>query len=89
MGVSYSSQTAVVRLEHNVAMEMIPANGNAEKAAKQPSDRNSPLIAGVPVTATSRSLELRRNERVVVAVWASDHKTRGAGAVRGKDIDGA
>jgi lipopolysaccharide export system protein LptA len=66
MGVSYSSQTAVVRLEHNVAMEMIPANGNAEKADKQPSDRNSPLIAGVPVTATSSSLELRRNERIVV-----------------------
>jgi lipopolysaccharide export system protein LptA len=66
MGVSYSSQTAVVRLEHNVAMEMIPANGNAEKADKQPSDRNSPVIAGVPVTATSSSLELRRNERVVV-----------------------
>ena len=66
VGVSYSSQTAVVRLEHNVAMEMIPANGNAGKTDKQPSNPNSPLIAGVPVTATSSSLELRRNERIVV-----------------------
>jgi lipopolysaccharide export system protein LptA len=65
MGVSYSSQTAVVRLEHNVAIEMIPANGNAEKADKL-GDRNSPFITGVPVTATSSSLELRRNERLVV-----------------------
>ena len=66
MGVSYSSQTAVVRLEHNVAIEMIPANGNVDQADKQPSNPNSPLIAGIPVTATSRSLELRRNERLVV-----------------------
>jgi len=39
MGVSYSSQTAVVRLEHNVAIEMIPADANADKSDKQSSDR--------------------------------------------------
>jgi lipopolysaccharide export system protein LptA len=65
-GVSYSSQTAVVRLEHNVAIEMIPADGNANKAPKQSSDRSSVLATGVPVSATGSSLELRRNERVVV-----------------------
>ena len=66
MGVSYSSQTAVVRLEHNVAIEMIPADGNADKAPKQSSDRSSVLATGVPVSATGSSLELRRNERLVV-----------------------
>ena len=66
MGVSYSSQTAVVRLEHNVAIEMIPADANADKAGKQSSDRNSVLVTGVPILATGSSLELRRNERLVV-----------------------
>jgi lipopolysaccharide export system protein LptA len=66
IGVSYSSQTAVVRLEHNVAIEMMPADGNADKAGKQSGDRNGALMTGVPVTATSSSLELRRNERLVV-----------------------
>ncbi len=66
MGVSYSSQTAVVRLEHNVAIEMIPAGADADKSGKGSSDRNSVLVTGVPVSATGSSLELRRNERVVV-----------------------
>ncbi len=66
LGVSYSSQTAVVRLEHNVAIEMIPADGSADKAIRQSSDHSSALMTGVPVTATSSSLELRRNERLVV-----------------------
>jgi lipopolysaccharide export system protein LptA len=66
IGVSYSSQMAVVRLEHNVAIEMIPADGSADKAVRQSSDHNGALMTGVPVTATSSSLELRRNERLVV-----------------------
>jgi len=65
-GVSYSSQTAVVRLEHSVAIEMIPANGNADKSGGRSSDGRSDLMTGVPVTATGSSLELRRNERRVV-----------------------
>jgi lipopolysaccharide export system protein LptA len=66
MGVSYSSQTAVVRLEHNVAIEMIPADSGADKADKQSTDLNSVLATRVPVSATGSSLELRRNERLVV-----------------------
>jgi len=66
MGVSYSSQTAVVRLEHDVAIEMIPADASADTAGKQSSDRNSVLATGVPVSATGSSLELRRNDWVVV-----------------------
>ena len=65
-GVSYSSQTAVVRLEHSVAIEMIPADGNADKPGGRSSDGRSDLMTGVPVTATGSSLELRRNERRVV-----------------------
>jgi LPS export ABC transporter protein LptC len=66
MGVSYSSQTSVVRLEHSVSIEMIPADGNADKASGQSGDGKSALMTGVPVAATGSSLELRRNERRVV-----------------------
>jgi LPS export ABC transporter protein LptC len=66
MGVSYSSQTTVVRLEHSVSIEMIPADGDADKAGGQSSDGKGDLMTGVPVTATGSSLELRRNERRVV-----------------------
>jgi lipopolysaccharide export system protein LptA len=66
MGVSYSSQTSVVRLEHSVSIEMIPVDGNANKAPGRSSDGKSDLMTGVPVTATGGSLELRRNERRVV-----------------------
>jgi lipopolysaccharide export system protein LptA len=65
-GVSYSSQTAVVRLEHSVSIEMIPADGNADRADRRATDSKGALVTGVPVAATGSSLELRRNERRVV-----------------------
>jgi lipopolysaccharide export system protein LptA len=62
MGVSYSTSTAMVRLEHDVNLEVLPADGAAARAGARNDDR----AAGVPVTATGSSLEVRRNERRVV-----------------------
>ena len=49
-GVTYNSQDATVRLEHDVTIDM-----NA-----------SEKTGGLPVTATGGSLEIRRNERIVL-----------------------
>jgi lipopolysaccharide export system protein LptA len=49
VGVSYDSENVTVRLEHAVEIEM----AGSEKTA------------GVPVTATGGSMEIRRNERIV------------------------
>ncbi|MGC1969512.1 MAG: LPS export ABC transporter periplasmic protein LptC [Candidatus Acidiferrales bacterium] len=49
VGVSYSSQKEIVRLNHDVELDMPP----------------SPRTGGLPVTATGSSMEIRRNERVV------------------------
>ena len=49
MGVSYSSQNEIVRLNHDVELDMPP----------------SPRTGGLPVTATGSSMEIRRNERIV------------------------
>jgi lipopolysaccharide export system protein LptA len=49
VGVSYSSQKEIVRLNHDVELDMPP----------------SPRTGGLPVTATGSSLEIRRNERIV------------------------
>ena len=49
VGVSYSSQNEIVRLNHDVELDMPP----------------SPRTGGLPVTATGSSLEIRRNERIV------------------------
>ncbi|MGC1991545.1 MAG: LPS export ABC transporter periplasmic protein LptC [Candidatus Acidiferrales bacterium] len=49
VGVSYSSQKEIVRLNHDVELDMSP----------------SPRTGGLPVTATGSSLEIRRNERIV------------------------
>ena len=66
LGVSYSSQTAVVRLNHDVSIEVVPPDGNAEKAVGRAGDRTAGPIPGIPIAATGSSLELRRNERLVV-----------------------
>jgi lipopolysaccharide export system protein LptA/lipopolysaccharide export system protein LptC len=50
VGVTYNSQNATVRLEHDVEIDM---------AASEKTD-------GLPVTATGGSLEIRRNERIVL-----------------------
>jgi lipopolysaccharide export system protein LptA len=65
-GVSYSSQTAMVRLEHDVSIEVVPADGNSDHTGGRSSDRKIDPMAGIPVKATGSSLELRRNERRVV-----------------------
>lgn len=49
VGISYSSQKEIVRLNHDVELDMPP----------------SPRTGGLPVTATGSSLEIRRNDRVV------------------------
>jgi lipopolysaccharide export system protein LptA len=49
VGVTYDSQNVTVRLEHAVEIEM----AGSEKTA------------GLPVTATGGSMEIRRNERIV------------------------
>jgi lipopolysaccharide export system protein LptA len=49
VGVSYSSQKEIVRLNHDVELDMPP----------------SPRTGGLPVTATGSSMEIRRNDRVV------------------------
>jgi LPS export ABC transporter protein LptC len=49
VGVSYSSQKEIVRLNHDVELDMPP----------------SLRTGGLPVTATGSSLEIRRNERIV------------------------
>ena len=87
MGVSYSSQTAVVRLEHNVAIEMIPADGNAEKARAQSSDRNSPLIDRSPGLGYRQQPGVAAQRAARSAEWPGDRKTRSARAFRRKDFD--
>ena len=62
MGVSYSTATAVVRLEHAVTMEIVPADGSAN----HPGAGAAQSFGGVPVTATGSSLEIRRNDRRVI-----------------------
>jgi lipopolysaccharide export system protein LptA len=49
VGVTYNSQDATVRLEHDVEVDMAA----------------SERTGGLPVTATGGSLEIRRNERIV------------------------
>jgi lipopolysaccharide export system protein LptA len=49
VGVAYSSQNAIVRLTHDVELDMAP----------------SPRTGNLPVTATGSSLEIRRNDRIV------------------------
>ena len=49
VGVTYDSQNATVRLEHDVEIDM----AGSEKTG------------GLPVTATGSSLQIRRNERIV------------------------
>jgi lipopolysaccharide export system protein LptA len=49
VGVTYSSQKEIVRLTHDVALDMSP----------------SPKTGGLPITATGSSLEIRRNDRIV------------------------
>ena len=50
VGVTYDSRDATVRLEHNVEIDMVA----------------SEKTGGLPVTATGGSLEIRRNERIVL-----------------------
>jgi lipopolysaccharide export system protein LptA/lipopolysaccharide export system protein LptC len=50
VGVTYNSQDATVRLEHDVEVDMAA----------------SERTGGLPVTATGGSLEIRRNERIVL-----------------------
>ena len=50
VGLRYSSNDAIVRVQHSVEFDLTP------------SERTS----GLPVTATGSSLEIRRNDRVVV-----------------------
>ena len=50
VGVTYDSRDARVRLEHDVEIDMAPSD----------------KTGGLPVTATGGSLEIRRNERIVV-----------------------
>jgi lipopolysaccharide export system protein LptA len=49
VGVTYNSQNATVRLEHDVEVDMT----------------GSEKTGGLPVTATGSSLDIRRNERIV------------------------
>jgi len=49
VGVSYTTQTAVVRIEHAVEFELIP----------------SQRTGGAPVTIKGSSLEVRRNDRLI------------------------
>jgi LPS export ABC transporter protein LptC len=62
VGVSYSTATSNLRLEHGVQMEVTPGDGSAN----HPGGNSSGIISGTPVTATGSSLELHRNERRVV-----------------------
>ena len=49
VGVTYSSQKEIVRLNRDVELDMA----------------SSPRTGGLPITATGSSLEIRRNERIV------------------------
>ncbi|MGH9745426.1 MAG: LPS export ABC transporter periplasmic protein LptC [Candidatus Acidiferrales bacterium] len=66
VGVSYSTSTAMVRLEHDVTLEVMPANGGDRGASGHSNAGAADRMSGVPVTATGSSLEVRRNERRVV-----------------------
>ncbi len=66
VGVSYSTQTSVIRLEHDVAIEAVPADGSANGPRAANANAAADRLGGVPVTATGSSLEVRRNDRRVV-----------------------
>ena len=66
VGVSYSTQTSVIRLEHDVSLEAVPADGSTGAARASKPNGSSDRLGGVPVTATGGSLELRRNDRRVL-----------------------
>jgi LPS export ABC transporter protein LptC len=66
VGVSYSTQSSVIRLEHDVSLEAVPADGSTGGAGAGKSNGSSDRLGGVPVTATGSSLEVRRNDRRVV-----------------------
>jgi lipopolysaccharide export system protein LptA len=66
VGVSYSTATAVVRLEHDVELEVVPGDGSNDHTGGRSVALKADRMAGVPVTATGSSLEVRRNERRVV-----------------------
>jgi lipopolysaccharide export system protein LptA len=66
LGVSYSTQTSVIRLQHDVSIEAVPADGIASRPRTGKTNEPSDRLGGMPVTATGSSLEIRRNDRRVV-----------------------
>ncbi len=66
VGVSYSTQTSVIRLDHDVSIEAVPADGIVSGPRSGKANAASDRLAGMPLTATGSSLEIRRNDRRVV-----------------------
>ena len=66
VGVSYSTQTSVIRLDHDVSIEAVPAGGIVSGPRNGKANAASDRLGGMPLTATGSSLEIRRNDRRVV-----------------------
>ncbi|MGA8145316.1 MAG: LPS export ABC transporter periplasmic protein LptC [Candidatus Acidiferrales bacterium] len=66
VGLSYSTATSVVRLEQDVTLEVLPADGSANRGDGRKNLLPGDRAGATPVTAAGSSLEVRRNERRVV-----------------------